>query len=109
MLNDTLELNLKKPTLNQIITRLQELLRKPVTEKIIEVSRGENLATIIQLDCQMLQSILPQISKSEIKTLERVPNYTALANARQEILINYLSQNQNELKNIDQNNKRLIN
>jgi hypothetical protein len=104
-----LELNLEKPTLPQVINRLQELLRQPNSPKVSETPFGEDLATIREIDLTMLQNILPPLTKLEIRAIEQATNYQELANARSEILGQALGKGQEEIKTIKQNNHQLIN
>ena len=108
--NNTLELDLEKtPTLSQVITRLQELLRRPNSpSKVSETPFGEDLVVIREIDLVMLRNILSPLTKSEIQSIEQAVNYRELANARQGILTNYLKKGQEQLRISKQENKQLV-
>ena len=108
--NNVLELNLEKDTtLPQVINRLQELLRRPSSPKVSETPFGEDLATIREIDLVMLRNILPPLTKTEIRAIERATNYQELANARSEILSQALGKGQEQIKTTKQTNHQLIN
>ena len=107
-----MELDLEKnPTLSQVITRLQELLRQPGSpSKISETPFGEDLAVIREIDLVMLRNILPQqLTKSEIQSINQATNYQELANTRSEILSQALGKGQEQIKTTKQTNHQLIN
>ena len=110
--NNTLELDLEKnPTLSQVITRLQELLRQPGSpSKISETPFGEDLAVIREIDLVMLRNILPQqLTKSEIQSINQATNYQELASTRSEILSQALGKGQQETEIIKRANRQLTN
>ncbi|CAJ0863755.1 531_t:CDS:2, partial [Entrophospora sp. SA101] len=91
-LNTDLNLNLKnEPKLEQVITRLQELLRQPSFPP--KNMSGENLEMVKQIDLRMLQNAFSQMTRTETQAIEQTISYQQLATVRNEIIRKYLTNN----------------
>lgn len=115
-LNTSLNLNLEKPTLNNIITKIEALLKDPkvVVEEITDTSQIENLQahnqqlqqTIISLEAQLTQA---QEENKENTTATPAPVNEAATKESQEAVLRILKESnkispiyQEDIKQIQQ-------
>jgi len=130
-LNQSLNLGLKEPSLEQIIGKIQELINNPPETVYSELNNGEleqnlnqaqqtnfnlerqlkeqahfgeNLETIKQLELQSFEQLLPnQLDKSFKQQIQQATNYRQLVSARQAFLQKHLKQNTSVTINQPQN------
>jgi hypothetical protein len=134
-LNTVLHLNLKNPTLKQVITEIQSrIAQDPVviqkgldqTWKIIQKAEeklvdqtpfGEDLETIKELEIKGLNELLPnQLEESFIREIKQAQNYSQLVQVRNSFLAKHLAKVQpgeikevvkemNQIEPVKQNNQ----
>jgi hypothetical protein len=124
-INKQLNLGLNNPTLNQVISRIQELIHKPPTSSFMaspsnqtikkslqdaqqtilkleqELSEkstpfGEDLAVIKQLELTSLEELFKQaVDSMTIQKIQQATNYQQVVAARQAFLQKHLEQKEN--------------
>ena len=134
-LNTTLKLNLKNPTLKQVISEIQSrIAQDPVIvqgnldqvwqtiqkaeEKLVDQTPfGEDLETIKDLEIKGLNELFPQqLEESFIREIKQVQNYSQLVQVRNSFLAKHLAKVQpgeikevvkemNQIEPVKQNNR----
>jgi hypothetical protein len=115
-LNSTLKLNLKNPTLKQVITEIQSRIAKDpvviqkvfnyafdtvqkVEQELIQQNTpfGEDLAVIKELEIKGLNELLPnQLDEKFINEIKQAQNYSQLVQVRNSFLAKHLAKVQSE-------------
>ncbi|WP_216361638.1 hypothetical protein, partial [endosymbiont GvMRE of Glomus versiforme] len=135
-LNSTLNLNLNNPNLEQVITKIQELINKPPQtiyqefsnselEEQLKASQqtinhlekeltnqttpfGEDLAVIKNLELESLEELFNQSVDNTIKQqIQQATSYQQVVNARQAFIQKQLSKKQNTIQVVEQPQQEL--
>ncbi|RHZ36146.1 hypothetical protein GvMRE_Ic2g16 [endosymbiont GvMRE of Glomus versiforme] len=135
-LNSTLNLNLNNPNLEQVITKIQELINKPPQtiyqefsnselEEQLKASQqtinhlekeltnqttpfGEDLAVIKSLELESLEELFNQSVDNTIKQqIQQATSYQQVVNARQAFIQKQLSKKQNTIQVVEQPQQEL--
>jgi len=130
-LNNTLDLGLKEPNLEGIISKIRELLQKPsiiattydnskieqLQETIVKLEKeladnsttsfGKNLAKIKEIDLNSLEKELNiKLPEEVIQQIQQATNYQQLSQARNSEIKKHLQQNLNNLE-VQQSNQEI--